>query len=83
MAVRDLTASSAAAIAYLDREDVRTIQAALQDANRRMQNILETRSSLTRRMMGLGYSYEELAMLRIMERNEELYNRIAQITGII
>lgn len=83
MAVRDLTASSAAAIAYLDREDVRTIQAALQDANRRMQNILETRSSLTRRMMGLGYSYEELAMLRTMERNEELYNRIAQITGII
>ena len=68
------------AIAHLDREDVRTIQAALQDANKRMQARLDICTAL---LPGLtGRTYEEMAIIREMERNEELYNRIAQLTGI-
>lgn len=69
------------AIAHLDREDVRTIQAALQDANRRMQVRLDNRTSILPGM--IGRTYEEMTIVREMERNEELYNRIAQLTGII
>lgn len=69
------------AIAHLDREDVRTIQAALQDANRRMQARLDNRTSILPGM--IGRTYEEMTIVRAMERNEELYNRIAQLTGII
>ncbi len=68
------------AIAYLDRGDVRTIQAALQDANRRMQARLDNRTSI---LPGIGRTYEEMTIIRAMERNDELYNRIAQLTGII
>lgn len=66
------------AIAHLDREDVRTIQAALQDANRRIQERMQFRPPFV-----TGYTAADFIMLREMERNEELYNRIAQLTGII
>lgn len=69
------------AIAHLDREDVRTIQSALQDANKRLQVQLDIYTAL---LSGLtGRTYEEMTVIREMERNEELYNRIAQLTGII
>lgn len=76
--MRDISGDMA--IAHLGREDVRTIQAALQDANRRMQARLDNRTTILPGM--IGRTYEEMIIIRSMERNEELYNRIAQLTGI-
>ena len=76
--MRDISGDMA--IAHLDHEDVRTIQAALQDANRRMQARLDNRTTILPGM--IGRTYEEMIIIRSMERNEELYNRIAQLTGI-
>lgn len=79
MAAGNLTASSAAAIAYLDREDVRTIQAALRDSS----SYIQQRMELCRgNACCSGHTVLGAYMAKALQDNEELHARIAQITGI-
>lgn len=72
--------SSTMALAHLDTDDARIIQTALKRANTLIETTLKAREELI--VPIYGRTYQERMLIREMERNEELYNRIAQLTGI-
>ena len=79
MAIAKVTIDGATAIACLDPDDVRIIQAALMDSSRYIQQRMELCSA---NACCSGHVVLGAYMAKALQDNEELHARIAQITGI-
>ena len=79
MTIAQIIIDGTTAIACLDPDDVLTIQAALKDSSRCIQQQLDRCAA---NACCSGHKALRKIMCRKLEKTEELHARIAQITGV-